>query len=237
MVQILIERDAWHIRAGIDELIDLGLAGYDDVRPTLATPAAGKRIKALAPDGVEAVADERAEILNFIADRVRTILQSPPYPLAYDEVSAAMEARWMDSLPDLLERARAVSRVRGDPRFLSILDSAKRIANITAGQPEAALDAGLLVEEPEKRLHEMSEVVVGQIGEMIKERHYQRALESFAGLAGELEQFFADVMVNVDDPAVRQNRMALLRRAGSAVAPIADVTKIVVDRRELASRK
>ena len=39
-----------------------------------------------------------------------------------------------------------------------------------------------------------------------------------------------DVMVNVDDEAVRRNRMSLLRKIGGAVAKIADVTKIVVDR-------
>jgi len=56
-------------------------------------------------------------------------------------------------------------------------------------------------------------------------------------MADELENFFAEVMVNVDDSGIRQNRIALLRRVGGAVAPIADVTRIVVDRRELASRK
>jgi len=67
---------------------------------------------------------------------------------------------------------------------------------------------------------------------MIAERNYKRALESFAGLAPELETFFDDVMVNVDDAAVRNNRMSLLRKIGGAVMRIADVTKIVVDRRE-----
>jgi glycyl-tRNA synthetase beta subunit len=39
-------------------------------------------------------------------------------------------------------------------------------------------------------------------------------------------------MVNVDDQSVRRNRMSLLRKIGGAVAKIADVTKIVVDRRD-----
>ena len=39
-------------------------------------------------------------------------------------------------------------------------------------------------------------------------------------------------MVMVDDEAARKNRMSLLRKVGSAVGRIADVTKIVVDRRE-----
>jgi glycyl-tRNA synthetase beta subunit len=39
-------------------------------------------------------------------------------------------------------------------------------------------------------------------------------------------------MVMVEDEGVRRNRMALLRTIGNAVMKIADVTKIVVDRRE-----
>jgi glycyl-tRNA synthetase beta chain len=51
-------------------------------------------------------------------------------------------------------------------------------------------------------------------------------------MAGELERFFDEVMVMVEDEAVRKNRMSLLRKVGNAVGRIADVTKIVVDRRE-----
>ena len=40
------------------------------------------------------------------------------------------------------------------------------------------------------------------------------------------------VMVMVDDEVVRKNRMSLLRKAGGAVMKVADVTKIVVDRRD-----
>ena len=69
-----------------------------------------------------------------------------------------------------------------------------------------------------------------QIDEMIAGRDYVRALESFAAMAPELEKFFVDVMVMVDDPVVRGNRMSLLRKVGNAVLKIGDVTKIVVDR-------
>lgn len=237
MVQILLERDTWHITAGMDQLIDLGLQGYADVREALHAAASEKAEKGRKRAATDRGADDRGEVLEFIADRVRTLLQAPPYALAYDEVAATMEAGWMNSLPDLLERAKAVRRLRSDPRFLSILDSAKRIANITAGQPESELNRNLLAEPAEKRLNDLSEVLVGQIAGMIVERHYELALQSFAGMADELENFFAEVMVNVDDSGIRQNRIALLRRVGGAVAPIADVTRIVVDRRELASRK
>ena len=71
-----------------------------------------------------------------------------------------------------------------------------------------------------------------QIDEMISGREYRQALESFAAMSGELETFFQDVMVMVDDAQLRSNRIALLGKAGGLTSRIADVTRIVVDRRD-----
>ena len=116
--------------------------------------------------------------------------------------------------------------------LVSILDSAKRIANITADHQSSRVDLKKLEDKTEKRLNELATAVGEQIDEMIGERDYVRALESFAAMAPELETFFENVMVIVDDPDVRDNRKSLLRKVGSAVLKIGDVTKIVVDRSE-----
>lgn len=203
VVQILLNRDKRQVRIGIERLIDI--AGGQDVK---------------------------VDLLAFFADRVRTILEASQYDFAYDEIAAAMEAGWQSSLTDLVDRINAVKAIRNEANFLSILDSAKRIANITAGHQGTAVDAAKLETEVERRLHELASEVGGQIEEMIAEREYRRALESFAAMAPELEAFFDEVMVMVEDESVRRNRMSLLRKAGDAVRRIADVTKIVVDRSE-----
>lgn len=213
VVQILLNRDKREVKIGIDKLIDLGLAAY-------------------AGQPLQAVPNAREDLLAFFAERVRTILEASAWQFAYDEIAAAMEAGWASSLTDLVDRIAAVKAVRDDPNFLSVLDSAKRIENITAGHAESRVDASLFQEPAEKRLGELADLVVSQLGELITQREYRTAFESFAGMAPELESFFKDVMVNVDDDRVKRNRMSLLRRIGGAVAKIADVTKIVVDRRD-----
>jgi glycyl-tRNA synthetase beta chain len=206
-VQILLNRDKRQVRVGIDHLIDLGVAGYERDE-----------------------SDVKTDLLAFFAERVRTLLEASQYGFAYDEIAAAMEAGWASSLTDLVDRIQAVKAMRDQADFLNILDSAKRIANITEGHDSTKVDAAKLEHESERRLNELATVVGSQIEEMIGERDYRRALESFAGMAPELERFFDDVMVMVEDEAVRRNRMSLLRKVGSAVAKIADVTKIVIDR-------
>ena len=142
----------------------------------------------------------KADLLAFFAERVRTLLEASAYGFAYDEIAAAMEAGWASSLTDLVDRIAAVKAMRNEPNFLSILDSAKRIANITAGQQTAAsVDPSKLENDVERRLAELAAMVGAQIEEMIAERDYRRALETFAAMAPELETFFEEVMVMVED--------------------------------------
>ena len=213
VVQILLNRDKREVKIGVDKLIDLGIAAYQQP----SNPATQQL---------------KTDLLAFFAERVRTILEASAWQLAYDEIAAAMDAGWASSLTDLVDRANALKAIRYEANFLSVLDSAKRIANITAGHDATRVDAARLENPTEKRLNELADAVTSQVGEMIAARAYRPALESFAAMAPELETFFKDVMVNVDDEALRRNRMSLLRKIGGAVTKIADVTKIVVDRRD-----
>lgn len=205
IVQILLNRDKRQLKVSIDDVFEAAIRVHD------------------APQ-------VKKDLADFFAERVETVLETSAYGFAYDEIQAAMAAGWLGTLTDLVDRVAALKAVRTAPDFLNILDSAKRIENITAGHDSTEVSAAKLEHPTERRLNELADVVLGQIGEMLAERDYGRALESFSAMAPELGKFFDDVMVMVDDEAVRRNRMSLLRKVGSAVARIADVTKIVVDR-------
>ena len=209
VVQILLNRDMRQIAIGIDTLVDLGIAAHGGVPKNL-----------------------REDLLAFFAERVRTILETSAWEFAYDEIAAAMEAGWSSSLTDLVDRTAALKAMRNEANFLSVLDSAKRIANITSGHESARVEPARLAEPAEKRLNDLADIVATKIQELVAGRQYRPALESFAAMAPELETFFKDVMVMVEDEAVRRNRMALLRKVGGVVMKIADVTKIVVARRD-----
>jgi glycyl-tRNA synthetase beta chain len=221
IVQILLNRDKREVKIGLAELIDVALDAWS--RETVV----GKPRPKTQDD-----ASVKSDLLAFFGERVRTILEASAWQFAYDEIAAAMEAGWSSSLTDLVDRIAAVKANRDEANFLSILDSAKRIANITEGHASTRVDASLLEHATERRLAELADAVTTHIEELIAARQYLVALESFAAMAPELETFFKDVMVNVEDQAVRTNRMSLLRKVGGAVMKIADVTKIVVDRRD-----
>lgn len=218
IVQILLNRDKREVKIGIDKLINLGIAAYGLPKTY--------RLTTTAPLSLE------EELLDFLGDRVRTILEASAWQFAYDEITAAISAGWVSSLTDLVDRVQAIKQMREEPGFLSLLDSAKRIANITGDDDWNIVDITKLEHPSEIGLNTQADAVISEMNQMINNRQYRPALERFAVLAPELEKFFKDVMVNVEDPAVRINRMALLRKVGGAARRIADVTKIVVDRRD-----
>ncbi|HYC58927.1 MAG TPA: glycine--tRNA ligase subunit beta, partial [Thermoanaerobaculia bacterium] len=211
VAQILLNRDKREVKISLSQLIALGFDAFN-----------------LADNSVS------HDLHFFFAERIATILQASAWQFEYDEIRAAMEVFGWNNAPltDLVERIAAVKGVRSEANFLSVLDSAKRIANITSDYPWTEVTPSMLKEPVEQRLNELADSVLSRIGELRRERQYRQALQAFAEMAPELELFFKEVMVNVDDASLRNNRMALLRKIGNAVAQIADVTKIVVDRRD-----
>lgn len=217
VVQILTNRGDWELAIPLESLIHVGLESHNA--------------------DVSASRQASAELLEFFSERARTIFESAPHHLAYDEVAAVMASGWSNSIPDALDRAKALREIRNQSSFLSILDSAKRIANITEGASGGAVDRSLLQEPAEKRLADLAHLVRDQIDELVAQKRYREALDSFAAMAGELENFFNEVLVMVEDPAIRANRMALLQQVGGSVRMIADVTRIVVARSDYAPGK
>jgi len=209
-VQILLNRDKREVRITIQRLLSIGLEAHGETRESVSE-----------------------ELIAFFAERIATLLEASAWQFAYDEIRAVMEVGWSNILlTDLVDRISALKAIREEPDFLSILDSAKRIANITEGHGQAQVDNSLLQMDAEKRLHERADAAGAEVRSLVAQRHYRGALQSFAALAPELETFFKEVMVNVDDARLQANRKSLLLEVAQAIRPIADVSKIVVDRRD-----
>ena len=67
-------------------------------------------------------------------------------------------------------------------------------------------------------------VVHGHVGR----GDYTAALRALASARGPVDRFFDDVLVMADDPAVRANRLALLRGLAEAMNQVADLSKLAV---------
>jgi len=174
-----------------------------------------------------------AQILDdlrpFLHDRIRYVLGLRGY--TYDEIEAAL-AVGVTSLPDLAARVDALHRMREQPGFLTVVQAAKRIANIVKDAAETPLDGTLLAEPAEKDLHAAFQGLRHEVEEAAASRDYDRCLRRILDLAPVLDRFFVEVLVMAEDPKVRQNRIALLQAIGRTVSRTARLTEVVVDKAE-----
>ncbi|MBI1788790.1 MAG: glycine--tRNA ligase subunit beta [Acidobacteria bacterium] len=163
---------------------------------------------------------------DFFEDRVRYYFKDIR-GFKYDEINAVLACGW-DNLADVESRLNALQQVRPTANFEPLAASFKRIKNIlTQAQFEGgvAADPSRLEPGPESELHAASMTVK----QLASGRPYREALEAIASLRPKVDLFFDKVLVNAPDPAVRQNRLALLHGILTEFSSIADFSEIVTN--------
>ncbi len=177
-----------------------------------------------------------AQLDEFFLDRVRYYFREIR-GFQYDEVNAVLAAGSTD-LVDVADRLAAVKQVRPTADFEPLAASFKRISNILrqAGFSDgasqgAALDTALLESGPEAGIaaSSLSRPAHAPLRSL---NDYPSKLERIASLRPAVDLFFDKVMVNVDNPAVRQNRLALLHGVRTEFSTIADFSEIVTTSQE-----
>ena len=164
---------------------------------------------------------------DFFLDRVRYYFKDIR-GFKYDEVNAILASGW-DDLVDVEERLTAIQAVRPTEDFEPLAASFKRIQNILKQAKFAgnggSIDAALLEPGPETDLYHEFENVRGRAANL----PYRPALESIASLRPKVDLFFDKVLVNAQDPKIRQNRLTLLHTLLKEFSTIADFSEIVTN--------
>jgi glycyl-tRNA synthetase beta chain len=137
---------------------------------------------------------------------------------------------------DFGARLDAVASFLALPEAASLTAANKRIANIlkksTSVTPDAARatpvapQVELLREAAEKALYEALAEALPDVERALGKarRDYAAALARLAKLRPAVDAFFDDVMVNAEDPALRNNRLALLAELRGLFTRIADLS-------------
>lgn len=169
--------------------------------------AAARRLHEVAGASEEEVV---SSLHPFLLERLRFLLERRGH--RHDEIEAVLTTPCPD-VTDAAERVAAVSRVRRQPDFGPLAASFKRVQNILvqAGATAAGdVEPALVTEDAERQLAGDFFQARGILDELIGERRYDEALSVMASLGPVLDRFFVDVMVLVEDEAVRRNRLSLL---------------------------
>ena len=169
---------------------------------------------------------------DFLWDRSRYYFQERR-GYAFDEVKAAMAVD-SDDLVDLGDRLEALHTIRRTENFSPLAAAFKRIRNIleksAAGEtiPDPPNPA-LFQTQEEQALYSAAEDTAQLAEGLRKARQYEQALARIAALRPAVDRFFDKVLVMAGDPAVRANRLALLRNLLREFSTIADFSEIVTE--------
>ncbi|MCA0394174.1 MAG: glycine--tRNA ligase subunit beta, partial [Proteobacteria bacterium] len=202
---------------------------------TIIESGFGLSIKPLITSAAEAVGalptgkgDERAyadagELYDFILDRLRGYYADKGVPAAHFNAVAELKPK---SLYDFDRRIDAIGTFATLPEAEALAAANKRILNLLRKSTDTIPpieDRDLLREPAESALAEAVEAVYAETGHALAHGDYVDALAHLARLRPQVDAFFEQVMVNVDDEALRRNRLALLKRLADRLGSVAAI--------------
>jgi glycyl-tRNA synthetase beta chain len=171
----------------------------------------------------------RDTLYEFIIERLKSYLLDNSQDFSAD-MFEAVRVRRPSSLPDFHERLLAVAVFIGLEQAVSLAAANKRTANILRQADfdgsEASLDASLLQDNAERVLYHAMQAARKDVAPLLQRRAYADSLRRLAELKVPVDSFFDDVMVMVDDAALRNNRLALLAELRSLFLDVADISRL-----------
>lgn len=174
---------------------------------------------------VAGVKDSRAELAAFFEDRLRVMFKEKGYSVQeIDAVLAAHPATVID-VPARLDAVRAFVAL---PEAEALAAVNKRIGNILKKNEEQLpdVDAGLFELDAEKTLWTMLQAADVDVKALYEKGAYTDVLKRLAPMKAAVDQFFEDVMVNVDNVQIRLNRLALLDRLHRTMNKVAELSRL-----------
>jgi glycyl-tRNA synthetase beta chain len=174
----------------------------------------------------EQITDASGALIEFIYDRLAGSLREQGFSAqAVDAVMALQPQR----LSDVSKRLQAVRAFADLPESPALAAANKRIGNIlkkAEGAVSDGVSSALLQESAEQTLYAAMQRCVPASSAQFEAGDLSASLQTLAALREPVDAFFNDVMVNADDPALKANRLALLKSLHQAMNRVADVSRL-----------
>ena len=207
ILRILIEKQ---LPINLIALVEQAIKNYND--------ANGSKIANMG--------DTFTQVMNFLNSRYRAMYTEQG--VSVDTIQAVQAINPHMPL-DFDQRIRAVQAFRALSQASMLADSNKRVANILAKSESAVsetVDEALLVESAEQALYSKVRHAQTAVQPLLAQADYTQALQTLASLDEPLIQFFDGVMVNSEDTALKNNRLALLKQVRALFLSVADISEL-----------
>ncbi|MBN9262945.1 MAG: glycine--tRNA ligase subunit beta, partial [Hyphomicrobium sp.] len=171
------------------------------------------------------------DLLSFFADRLKVHLREKG--ARHDLIDAVFALGGQDDLALIVKRVEALDQFLKTDDGANLLIGVKRASNILSIEEKkdkasytGDYDLKLLKEKAEVALAAAIEEVKQDTVAAINVENFTGAMNALAELRKPVDDFFDQVTVNADDPALRKNRLHLLSQIRAATLGVADFSKI-----------
>ena len=171
------------------------------------------------------------DLLVFFADRLKVQLREQG--ARHDLVDAVFALEGQDDLLLVVGRVEALGKFLDTDDGKNLLAGTKRAANILRIEEKkdkreytGAPDAKLYQSPEEKALAEAIAAAKKSASAAVAKEDFATAMSAMAQLRPFVDAFFDKVTVNVDDKALRENRLKLLNEIREATRTVADFSRI-----------
>ena len=174
------------------------------------------------------LADAGADLQTFVFERLRGYFADAGYTAQEIDAVLSQRPQLLHKVPLRLAAVRAFASL---PEAKDLAAANKRVLNIINKNEDirhkaVAPDRALMTEAAEIALMDGLELIAPQAEKHFSAGEYQEALQLLANIKPAVDRFFTEVMVMVDDAAVRNNRAALLQQLGTLMNRVADISKL-----------
>ena len=225
VVRMLVEKN---LQLDLREVCKLGFCGFADVGvEVLLKFEEAKELLNTSKPAFEGKVDERLGLLvDFVYDRLAGSLREQGYSAQEVDAVLALKPQRLGDIPKRLAAVRAFAAL---PEAPALAAANKRVGNIlkkAEGAVDAAVNEALLQEVAEKDLWSALKFVAPKADSAWAAGQYTENLQALAALKAPVDAFFEQVMVNAEDPALKANRLGLLKTLHDAMNRVADLSKL-----------
>jgi glycyl-tRNA synthetase beta chain len=172
------------------------------------------------------ITDATPQLTDFFYDRISGGLREQGY--SAQEVDAVLALR-PQRLADIARRLEAVRAFAALPEAPALAAANKRVGNILKkvdGEVLAQVNPALFQEAAESALAAALADVAPHADAAFAAGDYTASLQKLAALRAPVDAFFDGVMVNAEDPALKANRLGLLKTLHEAMNRVADLGRL-----------
>ncbi|AGK59242.1 glycyl-tRNA ligase subunit beta [Hyphomicrobium denitrificans 1NES1] len=171
------------------------------------------------------------DLLSFFADRLKVFLRDQGK--RHDLIDAVFALGGQDDLALIVRRVEALDAFLKTDDGANLLAGVKRAANILAIEEKkdkksyaGPYDLKLITETEETALAAAIEATKEDTVAAINVENFAGAMRALSELRAPVDAFFDKILVNADDPKIRENRLRLLSEIRAATQTVADFSKI-----------